>query len=178
MKFVRSWPEKIPPQRCYVEDTLPRIVTPNYDYRCLGEMNDDILLIEWDIAVDRIELEQFIERARSTPDDVLVAPYRIYTPTARAENLPKPIWVQRRYSEDESTMRFVDDYEPTCHLFGLGLVYLPNAIIQAFLDDWPGHFNDAAFSGWHYRNVKKEVPIMWDVRPVHLHYLIDRMVTE
>jgi hypothetical protein len=107
-----------------------------------------------------------------TPDRVLVAPYRIYTPTTRAVPLPGgPIWVHRRYTEGEKSMRFVDEGEPTCHMWGLGLTYLPGAVIREFLDFWPGHFSDASLSGWYYRRYG-ETPIDWSVRPVHLHYLI------
>lgn len=177
MKFVRSWPESVPVGRCYVTDTLERFVMKDYCYRGLGDYDDDVLLIEWDMAVHREELESFIDQARSNPGEVLVAPYKIYTPTARAENLRKPLWVCRRYTDETTTQaRHVDEGEPTCHLWGLGLTYLPRAVIRSFLDSWPGHFSDASISGWHYRNIAEETRIAWDVRPVHLHYLIDRMV--
>ena len=68
-------------------------------------------------------------------------------------------------------MRFVAEGEPTCHLWGLGVTYLPRVVIREFLEAWPGHFNDGAVSGWYYRHYG-ETPIAWDVRPIHLHYLI------
>lgn len=177
MKVVRSWPAVVPRDRCYVEDTLPRFVMKDYDYRGLGDLHDDVLLVEWDMAVHREEFEAFLDVVRSDPADVAVAPYKVYTPTARAEEFKQPKWVMRRYSDSrEQSLRFCTPEDTHCHLFGLGLTYLPRELIRAFLDDWPGHFNDASFSGWHYRNVKQETPIAWDVRPVHLHYLIDRMV--
>lgn len=177
MKVVRSWPEVIPPNRCYVVDTLPKLVMKDYDYRLLGDLDDDVVLIEWDMAVHPEEFDTFLDIARSNPQDVVVAPYKVYTPTSRAEDLPGgPKWVMRRYNDNEQSARWCTPEDTHCHLFALGLTYLPKEIVRAFLDAWPGHFNDTAFSGWHYKNVKQEVPIAWDVRPVHLHYLIDRMV--
>jgi hypothetical protein len=157
-----------------VVDPLPRLVMKDYDYRILGDVDDDILLLEWDIAIDREGLEAFIAHTKQAPDSVAVAPYRIYQPTTRAVNLPKPFWVHRRYGHGEQTTYFVQEDEPTCHLFGLGMTYLPKRIVRLFLDSWPGHFSDASFSGWHYKNVEREVPIVWESRAAHLHYLIER----
>lgn len=176
MKIVRSWPEVVPENRCYVVDTLPKLIMKDYDYRCLGDLDDDVLLIEWDMAVSKEHLELFIEQIREDPDRVLVAPYKVYQPTTGARNLPRgPQWVCRRYT-DETTygMYFIEEFEPTCHLFGLGMTYLPRRVIKAFLNAYPGHFSDGSFSGWHYRNIEQETRIAWDVRPIHLHYLIER----
>lgn len=174
MKVVRSWPEVVPDNRCYVVDTLPRFVMKDYDYRGLADLEDDVVLIEWDMAVRREEFEAFLDHVRTDPTRVITAPYRIYTPTQRAENLPKPVWVARRYNAGEQSTRYVTTDDTHCHLFGFGLTYLPLDLIRAFLADWPGHFNDTSFSGWHYRAVG-ETPLTWDVQPVHLHYLIERM---
>lgn len=174
MKILRSWPEQVPPGRNYVVDTMPRFVMTGYDYRGLGDLNDDVLLVEWDMALSKEDFDTFYAHTRRSPGEVLVAPYRLYTPTARATPLPKgPIWVHRRYTDDEHATYHVDELEPTCHLWGLGVSYLPRQVIRDFLDDWPGHFSDSSLSGWHYRNVAAEVRITWDVRPIHLHYLID-----
>jgi hypothetical protein len=159
-----------------VVDTLDRFIMKDYDYRGLGDLDDDVVLLEWDMAVHREEFESFLGQVREAPDRVLVAPYKVYTATQRPENLRQPVWVPRVYADaSEQSTRHVQPGEPECHLFGLGLTYLPRDLIQGFLADWPGHFNDVSFSGWHYRQVGA-APIAWDVRPVHLHYLIERMV--
>lgn len=177
MKLIRSWPANVPEGRNYVVDTLPRLVMDSYDYRCLDDMDDDLVLIEWDVAASKEDLEVFIDAARSDRDRVLVAPYKLYMPTRGDRSLPRTVWAHRRYgTADMATAVFVKDNEPACHLFGLGLAYLPRPVVKAFLKAWPGHFSDASFSGWHYRNVTPEVPIVWESRPVHLHYQIDRMV--
>jgi hypothetical protein len=176
MKIIRSWPATIPPNRCYVVDTLERFILDDYSYRGLGDYADDILLLEWDTAVSSEDLDRFLAGIREDPARVLVAPYRLYQGTMRQHIVyPQPMWSMRRYADEtEQTMRYVTEDDATCHLWGLGMTYLPRAVISDFLADHPGHLNDTALSGWHYRNVEKETRIAWDVRPVHLHYPIER----
>lgn len=171
MKVLRSWPFAIPPGRSYVVDTLPRHVMSDYSYRGLGDYGDDILLIEWDMAVSREDLVRFAELVAERPGEVLVAPYKVYTPTRRLAPLPGgPKWVHRRYVGDKESTRWVTEDDAECDLWGLGLAYLPRAVIEEFLAFWPGHFNDTAISGWHFDRYGP-VRIAWDVRPIHLHYL-------
>lgn len=176
MKFIRSWPESVPDNRSYVVDPIQRFVMTDYSYRGLADLNDDVLLIEWDLAVGKEDLESFVAQAHAEPERVLVAPYRIYQVTGSDEEFPRPFWVHRRYvDETEMTMRFVQPDDPTCHLWGLGLTYLPRAVIHGFVTDYPGEtLSDAAISGWHHRRYEQETRIAWDVRPVHLHYPIER----
>jgi hypothetical protein len=65
-----------------VDDLIERLVITNHDYARLRELEDDIVLLEWDVAVGREELRDFMIRARTFPNDVLVAPYRIYADSA------------------------------------------------------------------------------------------------
>lgn len=173
MRVLRSWPAVVPANRNYVVDTLPRFVMQDYSYRGLGDFNDDILLIEWDMAIGKEDLDTFKAHVAADPSRPLVTPYRVYTSTTKPTKLPGgPKWVHRRYTEGEQSLRFVNEGEPACHLWGLGVSYLPGRVIREFLRAWPGHFSDASLSGWYYRNYG-EVEITWDVRPVHLHYLMD-----
>lgn len=144
-----------------------------YDYRILEHVDDDVLLVEWDVAVDKEQLTAFARRATSTPDRVLVAPYKLYHFSSDRDR-PEPVWAHRKYigSPETGTLVHVTEDDPICHLWGLGLVYLPRWIVVEFLNAWDGTFSDGAFSGWHYRNIVEDVPIAWDVRPVHLHYQI------
>lgn len=177
MKIIRSWPETVPANRPHVVDTLPRLVMQNYDYRCLQDINDDLVLLEWDIAVDREGLGSFIAQAKADPGRVMVAPYRLYMRTQRDENLRQPVWCHRVYESPETRERprHVVEGDPGAHLWGMGMLYLPNEVRTAFLSSWPGHCNDGALSGWHNVNVHPTAKIAWDVRPAHLHYQIDRM---
>jgi hypothetical protein len=61
--------------------------------------------------------------------------------------------------------------DPYCNLFGLGMVYLPyNMVCNYIAAKHASHFGDVEFLMWHYRNVKKNVPISWETPAVHLHY--------
>jgi hypothetical protein len=180
MRLLRSWPSMVPPGRAYVHDDMPRLLMERCDYRVLADVDDDVLLIEWDIAVERDDLTAFAARAGESPKRVLVAPYRLYD-----EFDGRMSWTHRRYLGDPDKpncyTRTVRVGEQTCHLFGLGMAYLPRALVVAYLAAWPDeHFSDGGFSGWHFRNADDpEVPIMWDVRPVHLHYqLADTGLTD
>jgi hypothetical protein len=156
-----------------VVDGIEHHVMADYSYRGLGDYRDDILLIEWDMAVSAEDLARFRERIAADPSRVLVAPYRIYEATTRPTKLPMgPVWVHRKYVDgSKGSSRFVDEGDPDADLWGLGLTYLPRDIIREFLEFWPGHFSDVSLSGWHYDRYGS-VPIAWDVRPIHLHYTI------
>ena len=173
MKLLRSWPATVPPGRAYVHDAVPRLVMRDYDYRILGDVDDDVLLIEWDLAIGKDDLVEFADRARATPDRVLVAPYRLYAYSSDRDR-PAPVWAHRRYIGTPETGQLVHvaEGDPVAHLWGLGLTYLPRQVIAAFLAAWSGDVSDGSMSGWHYRNVEPGVPITWDIRPVHLHYQI------
>jgi hypothetical protein len=187
MKIRRSWPAKIPEGRTgYVVDALPRFEVDNYDVRGLAELDDDVLLLEWDIAIGKDQLRAFVDRVKQEPARVLVAPYRVYHEggSGRLFNPPKLIhrrflpgvatpgtWLQIR----EDNAREVQEGE-SCHLFGLGMVYLPKWLLHGFRDDYLQRnplaaLNDELISEWHFHHAEDpEVPITWDIWPVHLHY--------
>lgn len=175
MKFLRSWPQVVPPHRAHVVDDIPRHVMQDYSYRGLSDYNDDILLIEWDMAVGIEDLTRFRAHIADAPDRVVVAPYKVYESTTRPTPLScGPVWVHRKYVGAKESSRFVDEFEPDADLWGLGLTYLPRDIIREFMEYWPGHFSDTSLSGWHFDRYGA-VPIAWDVRPVHLHYTIKEL---
>jgi hypothetical protein len=175
MRLVRSWPQHIPDGRAYVVDDMEHLVIDNHDYgKALVDLGDDVLLLEWDMAVGQEELRAFADLAQRTPDQVLVAPYRIY---ADAYGLPHDIWAHRTWDGDGMGTVIprgatpIRDGVPYCNLFGLGLVYLPRDLIAGFVKDaWATHFGDTQFSMWHYQNVTPDVPVDWAVRPVHLNF--------
>lgn len=177
MKVVRSWPKEVPAGRGHVVDPLPRFVMETYDYRGLVDIGDDLVLLEWDIAVSKEDLELFVGQAKAEPERVRVAPYKLYAGTGSNELLPQEVWAHRRYFDVniKATASFVSAGDLTCHLFGLGMVYLPHTILRRYAEDCPGHFSDGSFSAWHNVHVEAEPPISWDVRPVHLHYPIERI---
>lgn len=170
MKLIRSWPAVIPAGRSYVVDDIPRFVMgddgKNFDYRHLIDLDDDIVLIEWDIAVGREHLVRFMDRARAEPDQVRVAPYLLYRTRHQV-----PFYVHRIKSKTKHWATGPEDTH--CRMFGFGLVYLPKALIARFMAqfDPATHFGDSEFSRWHMRNAPNpDVPIDWDIPCVHLHY--------
>ena len=185
MKLLRSWPTHIPEGRSYVVDAIPRLLMSQLDYRPpLEAMEpDDVLLIEWDIAVGKHELLVFAERARDSPEQILVAPYRIYR-GEKYSDLGQDMWAHRHWDgtadpPGSTFPRFggwqpVMTGEPTANLFGFGLIYLPRELISAFMaSNFSNLFGDAQFGMWHYTNVAKEVPIAWECPAVHLNYEIE-----
>ena len=177
MKLVRSWPETIPPDRSYIVDDIPKFIMGKdgdrqYDYRYLLDLNDDVVLIEWDIAVGAEHLSAFMARAKAEPDRVRVAPYVLYRRVSRKGRAQHPFYVHRLRSQ--TARCWVRGPQDThCQMFGFGLVYLPQKLLQAFVDqmDPASHFGDSEFSRWHMRNVSPpDVPIDWDIPLVHLHY--------
>jgi hypothetical protein len=170
VRLLRSWPAQIPSGRNYVNDQIERFVMGDYRYDGLADLDDDILLVEWDTAFGPEDLERFTEFALADPGRVAVAPYRLYVTSIRNQPLPKPVWVHRY-----DTNRHVDEGDPFCHWFGLGMTYLPRELIRLFMlecrrRNWAEGLNDCTFSMWHWRVTKRQVPICWGVRPVHLHY--------
>lgn len=175
MKLIRSFPASVPPGRSYVVDDAQKFFNADYDYRGLASIGDDVIQLDWDTAVSREDLIRFADQARKHPDRVLVAPVLVY-PDSR-KGLTQPVWNLRRYADDsEQATRHVITYrDETCHLFGFGMVYLPHKLLEAFEREWLGKFDDTGFAGWHYRNVEREVPIAWQIQPVHLHYRISEV---
>jgi len=172
VRLLRSWPRRVPEGRAYVADGIERLVIDNCHYGPLAQIADDVLLLEWDVAVGREELETFARRAQRTPGRVLVAPYRIYYWT-----LSEPVWAHRRWDGTGTGTTVpqgakpVATGDPFCNLFGLGLVYLPRALVAGyFRDGFAAHFGDVEFSMWHHWRVAEEVPIAWECPAVHLNY--------
>jgi hypothetical protein len=177
MKLVRSWPAVIPEGRSYVVDDIPRFIMGNdgdrqYDYRGLVELDADVVLIEWDIAINGDHLAAFMARAKAEPDRVRVAPYVLYRKRSR-DSLPQIGFYVHRIRTREARCWARGPQDTHCQMFGFGLVYLPQVLIERFVAqmDPKSHFGDSEFSRWHMRNVTPcDVPIDWDLPAVHLHY--------
>lgn len=177
MRLVRSWPSHPPAGRNHVVDDAERLLNTDYDYAGLVELGDDIIQLDWDTAVSREDLIAFAKQCRAEPDRVRVAPCMIYTEDR--PGLGRPVWNAKRYKDDGFT-RFVTRDDETCHLFGFGMVYLPHELIAGFVHrttavrfGWK--LTDVGFASWHYKYVRHEVPLAWDVHTVHLHYRISEV---
>jgi hypothetical protein len=163
MRWVRSWPATIPAGRAHVVDEMPRLVIADYDYRPLASVQDDVCLLEWDVALDPADARRFERTAGQEPDRVLVAPYRLHLPG-------EPwAWAHRRVLCD-GRHGWVHSGEPTCDYFGFGCIYLPWSLVSRFLRERAGEpLNDETFSKWHREAIARPVAIDWSIRPVHLH---------
>jgi hypothetical protein len=175
MKVIRSWPLDAPPGHARCDDALPRIMTPPFDYTPLVLAGDDVLHLDWDVAVSPEDLRTFAAAARLRPLEPLVAPIRLYPgsmfghdPVPR--DLPEPVWGAKSYDDGtEQSMHYVTRGEPAADLWGFGMVYLPLCWLLRWRDDCPGvTMGDLQFSGWYHRQ-EGAAQLCWDVRPVHLN---------
>lgn len=177
MKLVRSWPAEIPEGRAYVVDDIPRFIMGGegdrqFDYRRLVDLDDDVVLIEWDIAIGGEHLALFMQRAQAEPEQVRVAPYVLYR--GGRDGRPQiPFYCHRIRTQRNRSWAKPEDTH--CQMFGFGLVYLPAALLKAFVAQMQpkAHFGDTEFSQWHMRNAPahvRNVPIDWDLSVVHLHF--------
>ena len=177
MKLVRSWPAQIPDGRAYVVDDIPKFVmgvdTPQFDYRGLVNLDDDVVLIEWDIAIGGEQLIRFMDRAKAEPDRVRVAPYYLYRRGGTDGRSPQFPFYCHRIREPGRRAWVTGPEHTHCHMFGFGLVYLPAYLIRGFVAQMgpTSQFTDTTFSRWHLRTAKhRDVPIDWDCHAIHLHY--------
>lgn len=178
MRLVRSWPANIPPGRSYVVDDIERFVMgadgdTQFDYRRLVDYHDDIVLIEWDIAVGAEQLVRFMARAAAEPDRVRVAPYLLYR--GHSGITPQVPFYCHRIREPGMRTWVKGPKDTYCHMFGFGLIYLPRDLIAGFVAQMSptSKFGDSEFSRWHMRQLtgeRRNVPIDWDCHAVHLHY--------
>lgn len=169
MKIVRTWPLRPPAGRARVDDAIPRLLVDDFDFAELATIGDDLIVLEWDIAVDKACLQRFAAAARTYADRVIVAPYLLYADNGR----PADVWAHRYWTPNRHQVGVghVPDGAPWCNLPALGMTYLPQAVLRRYCDERPGQpLNDRWFSEWHYEHVEGRVPIIWDARPVHLHY--------
>ena len=161
LNWYRSWPEVVPEGRAYVQDSLPKLLMHDCDYRTMEWPADEpgICLLEWDIALDQRERNLFAEQALSEPNKVLVAPYwKSYGGALRH--------IHRKLDNEPTEVG-----SPDTDLFGFGCIYIPGRMVTAFLAS-PGYrnsaFTDTTFSRWHRREHGR-ARIAWDVHPQHLH---------
>lgn len=181
MILLRSFPGTVPGGRSYVVDGVRRLVVDDYDMSPIAGAGDDVLLLEWDIAVEPCEINEFAAVARKEPGRIVVAPYRLYRygPSAfHAGARPVPgrwVWAHR-VENGAGSFRHVTEADDVCHYFGFGMVYLPRPVVMSYMEDRAADrrsdwgFSDGSLSAWHWRVLRREVPIVWTVRPVHLHF--------
>jgi hypothetical protein len=163
MKILRSFPDDGgPPGRAHVEDDLERYLNRPYDYSGLKAYGDDILLLEWDIAVSRTDLGIFAQRVKGR-DWPMVAPFL---------NRDGTHYMHWRIPADPLlTLRPIFHGEPDCDLFGFGMVYFPAWVLRDYPPGWGSSsiLSDGSFPRWLQSLPQaRPVPVDWDITVVHL----------
>jgi hypothetical protein len=171
MRIMRSFPEpgKIPPGRAYVADDLEKLYTPvdhggRADFSGLRAVTDDVILVEWDVAVDRANLARFAKLAEGR-DWPVVAPHYKLGDDGELH------WVHFRRRGSEWRPVFPGEWG--CDQFALGLVFLPGGLLAGCPrgDEWsPAAMNEGVIGRYlRGRPDWRPVPIAWDITTVHLH---------
>lgn len=134
-----------------------------------------LIHLDWDMAVHREDLIAFRDFALQDPDRVSVAPYKVYADSRKAghsHDRGRTEWALRRLEGNGS--RICTEADDSCHLFGFGMLYLPAGVIAEAAEAFPDRvLDDITFAQWLHFHRQPEVPICWQVRPVHLHYRIE-----
>lgn len=140
-----------------MQDDIERLYTKPYDISGLKNFHDDIILLEWDIAVSKPDLERFTERAKG--DWPIVAPFL-------ARDGSKYLH-QRR---EANGYRPIIKNEPTCDVFGFGLVYFPAWVIRQCPQQYGSSsiISDGTLPYWLQEQEARPVPVDWSITIVHL----------
>jgi hypothetical protein len=170
--WIQSFPQGTPDDiygmgRSFVLDRhCETVYTNGFDYRRVFEsLDDDVILIEWDIAIGPSARARFEQHALRHPLRIQVAPYKLYPVST---NAPDAIWAHRELLDKP-----VERFAPWCNYFGFGAIYLPLPTVKQYLSETSEDVMclDQTFSIWHqltYPGI--HVPIHWDVRVIHLHF--------
>jgi hypothetical protein len=165
VKILRSFPDDGgPPGRAHVEDDLERYLNRPYDYSGLKAYGDDILLLEWDIAVSRTDLGIFAQRVKGSEWPV-VAPF---LSRAGAKYMH---WRAQTTAVEAERYRPIRKGEPDCDLFGFGMVYFPAWVLRDYPPGWGNSsiLSDGSLPRWLQTLPQaKPVPVDWGITVVHL----------
>ena len=160
--------------RLWLDSVDPEFIAVNRKYGATGATSNPIIIADL-IKSGRFDdqLARFMDCAKAEPDRVRVAPYYLYRRGGSGRSPLLPFYCHRiREPGTRSWVKGPDDTH--CHMFGFGLIYLPIALVKAFVAQMgpTSKFGDTEFSRWHMRNAKhRDVPIDWDCHAIHLHYL-------
>lgn len=178
MRLVRSWPEDMTglEEHPRVIDNCERFYMPSIDYSRLLDLDDSVLLLEWDVVVGKDELRAFAKKCLAEPDEVRVAPTRQYSTRQWRDqkrfNFNEEWFVYKRMNIGRKSLEYG---EPFCNEFAFGLIYLPYWTIKGFMDQKvPGtQFRDREFVMWFNKATNfHPVPVEWDTNAIHMNYSI------
>jgi hypothetical protein len=160
----------------HIVDSCERVLIPSIDYRPLLNVDDDVIHLDWDVAVGLIELRHFAKKCIANPEIVRVAPTMMYKSRFwYSEGYATRPWTTNWmvYVQDSVGKRVVYDGEPFANYFGFGMVYLPQWTIKEFAETLNSneHFRDGNFCEWYFKRTNGQpVPVEWDTNAVHTNY--------
>lgn len=145
----------VPEGRHGVHDDIARVPVIGYNFQELRHYeHTGVVHLDWDIAIEPVMLEAFIQRAEREPRKIRCIPYRLYPATT---NEDKPVWTYERW------------------IMSFGVVYLPPWVLL----EWTPvsdeeKFNDTTCGMWltqqHGDDAMEHVVYDHDLYVVHLHY--------
>jgi hypothetical protein len=180
MKLIRSWPQQPPTKNHhpYVVDNCNRVCIPTIDYSPLLDVGDDLIHLDWDVAVGKHEIQAFAKKCLAEPEDIRVAPVMMYGSRFYKDDGLSPGRWQDKYMECVQMpvgKRPVQPGDPYCNYFSFSLIYFPYWTLKGFVDSLrPGEqFRDGNFNEWYGRTTNwRPVPLEWDAHVVHTNYSI------
>src|SRR5215472_17478582 len=151
MLLVRSWPEHVPPAHPRIIDAVTRVILPRaFDYAPLAGLDDDVLHLDWDVAVSPEDLHTFAVAARRKAAQPLVGPCRVYPGSLHgtvARQMAGARW-NVRSSNGAGAMADCQPGDPSADLWGFAMVYLPREALSGFVHSNPGRdMSDIGFAG-------------------------------
>lgn len=185
MKLVRSWPIDPPEDHPQIFDDCELVYIDAVDYTPLLQLNDNVLHLDWDVAVGRNELRAFAAKCKAEPELVRVAPTMNYVTRhfRSRKNFPTTtqwmVWKQTGGGRES-----INPGDPACDYFAFGMVYLPLWALKQYKTDCPRErFYDQSFSKWHFKyhggyGTSPGVPVEWDTHAVHLNYSIAQALND
>lgn len=182
MRVIRSWPMTPPDEHPRVFDNCERIYIPTTDYRPLVDVGENLIHLDWDVAVGRTELREFARKCEAEPDRCRVAPTWAYVTRmrrdhyARGQRTELMIW---KYDQRRGRMR-VQWGDPECNLFGFGFVYLPTWAFCGYVADLDPATpaSDTGFGQWYFKATNGQgVPVEWGTHAVHTNYSMKDALT-
>lgn len=174
MRIVRSWPKDQPSDHPFVMDNCERVYIDTVDYRPLIDIGENFIHLDWDIAVERNRLRDFVRKCEAEPDVVRVGPYKGY-PTRRWHH--KWAWANHEkwyvWKTDEARLQRIElkPGDPYCHWFAPGMMYMPFDLWKEFYDDEGYKVICEGFPDWyHVKHGWTDWPVEWDLNAIHLNY--------
>ena len=186
IEIVRSWPPEqwMLEDHPYVVDNARRVVinskrkggTYFTDYRPLYQVGQDMIHLDWDMAIGRDELRDFADRCRENPHKLRTMACRTY-PTRRYQlGLDETKQTEWHAWHSLNPKVEVEPGDPYCKWFSFAAIYLPWSIWKPFVESF-GDKRDIwcsarSLASWYHINVEDKIALDWETNIVHVNYSI------